>query len=137
MIKKILTFLKNVSLKTYAVLVVFILGLVWLIVGIVSKQKSKKIVQTIDKTLDKIQNKETSLTLDKQSVDIEQKVKLQTVEQQKVELTNRIEEISKIKDKRLRLEEMIKLHNEIKSRRNYNVKDILTVKDSISKELKE
>lgn len=115
---KIFKFLKSKTFQIALLISATILTIIILVLHFFPRKVNSKIVNGIEKIQDKIQDKQTDLKIENVKNNIERNIKIEHVEQQKDKLNTELVIISKIPNKRKRLEEMIKFHDKIKGLRN-------------------
>lgn len=115
---KIFKFLKSKTFQIGLLIIAAILTILILILHFFPRKVNSKIVAGIEKIQDKIEDKKVDLKLESVKNNIERDIKIDHVEQQKDKLNTELIIVSKIPNKKKRLEEMIKFHNKVKGLRN-------------------
>lgn len=112
--EKIKIFLKSNLLKIVLGLFVVIALVIMLLNVFFPKKVSTKITEKVDDAYDYIKDKQKDYEIQKNKIDIEKKIKIQASEEKKHALESHYDVITKIPDRKKRLEKMIEFNKSIK-----------------------
>jgi len=114
---KVLSFLKAIPVKILTAIVFIVFGVTWILSSVFSGKKNAVVQKKMDEVLDKIDNKRNNIIVDKVKIETKAEIKVEIIKNDDEKFNTEMTEASKIANKKKKVDELIRIHNQIKKER--------------------